>query len=305
MKNTLNLFKVNKEKIGQRLDNYIIREFKKIPKSFIYRIIRIGKIRLNGNIAKAKTRLQNGDQIKTPKFLITMVKKVYISDKLKKFLLESVIAESNDWLVINKPCGISVHGGSKIKIGLIEAIKQARKDIDFIELVHRLDKDTSGCLLLAKSRTALLLFNKAFKNRKIEKCYIALVYGHWPISINYVTASIKRFNTLNGEYKMQINQYGKYSFTLFKICKFFYKSTLIKALPITGRTHQIRVHAAHVGNPILGDKKYYNNNSKIISYKLNINRLFLHAGSIKFPDPTTGKIIHVKAKIDPVLKEFF
>ncbi|CAA3704984.1 50S ribosomal protein L32 [Candidatus Portiera aleyrodidarum] len=285
--------------VNQRLDNYLIKSLKGIPNNLIYRLIRKGIIKINNKTVKAKNKLQIGDKIRIPILYNNIVKKqININETLKKFLINKIIYESNDWLIINKPSGFAVHGGSNINIGLIEALKLIIKDINLIELVHRIDKNTSGCLLIAKSIKFLLYINSAFKKQYIEKCYLALVEGNWPINYTYIYAPINKIN-INGEYYNIVNKLGKPSYTFFEICKKFTVFTLIKVFPITGRMHQIRVHTAYLGHPCLGDEKY---GSKFSKKFLKLKRMFLHSYYIRFPEVKSGKVIQIKTKIDEELK---
>ncbi|CEL12297.1 Ribosomal large subunit pseudouridine synthase C [Candidatus Portiera aleyrodidarum] len=287
--------------LNQRLDNYLIKNLKGIPKNLIYRLIRKGIIKINNKKFKAKNKLKRGDKIRIPILYKRIVKKqININEKLKNFLINKIIYESNDWLIINKPSGFAVHGGNNITIGLIEFLKKNIKNINFIELVHRIDKNTSGCLLIAKSRKFLIYINSAFKKKYIEKCYLALVEGNWPINYIYIYAPINKYKiNINGEYYNIINKFGKHSYTFFEICKIFKGFTLIKVFPITGRMHQIRVHSAFLGHPLLGDSKY---GSQIGKKFLKLKRLFLHSYYIKFPEFKSVKIIQLKTKIDEELK---
>ena len=194
-----------------------------------------------------------------------------------------MLVESPDWLVINKPSGLAVHGGSGVKIGLIEALRQVREDLDFLELVHRLDRDTSGCLLLAKNRTALLSLNAAMKERRMEKKYLALVQGRWPARRDYVSARLDRYDAGNGERRVRVDDAGKVSRTRFAVRETLPRVTLIEAEPVTGRTHQIRVHAAHAGHALLGDDKYGTPEGERMARGLGLDRLFLHALTLTFP----------------------
>ncbi|HET8791880.1 MAG TPA: RluA family pseudouridine synthase, partial [Modicisalibacter sp.] len=205
--------------------------------------------------------------------------------------------EGPDWLVINKPSGLAVHGGSGVKIGLIEALRQVREDLDFLELVHRLDRDTSGCLLLAKSRTALVTLNTALKQHQMEKRYLALVEGRWPARRDFVSARLDRFEAGNGERRVRVDANGKVARTRFAVRESFPNVTLIEAEPVTGRTHQIRVHAAHAGHGLLGDDKYGSREGRRQSARLGLDRLFLHAASLSFPEPNSGRPVQIKAPL--------
>ncbi|WP_052365015.1 RluA family pseudouridine synthase [Halotalea alkalilenta] len=296
------MLEVNEGQHGQRLDNYLLGRLKGAPKSLVYRIIRRGEVRVNKGRAKAETRLATGDMVRVPPLRLAPEEAVQeVSENLKNLLASSVLAESHDWLAINKPAGLAVHGGSGVKIGLIEALRQVRYDLPFLELVHRLDRDTSGCLLLAKSREGLLALNAAIKDKHMDKRYLALVEGRWPARRDWVAAPLARYDAGNGERRVRVERDGKRSRTLFDVRETFVRATLVEASPITGRTHQIRVHAAHVGHPLLNDAKYGSHEGMRISAQLGLERLFLHAHSLGFADPRSGRAIELKARLDPAL----
>lgn len=288
---------------GQRLDNFLITRLKGAPRTLVYRIIRKGEVRINKKRAKADSRLVAGDLVRIPPLRLAPEEAVKeVSENLRELLARSVIAETQDWMVVNKPSGLAVHGGSGIKIGLIEALRQIRTDLSFLELVHRLDRDTSGCLLLAKSREALVPLNEALKRKEMDKRYWALVEGRWPARRDWVSAPLDRFDAGNGERRVRVDKEGKRSRTLFAVQETFSGATLVEASPVTGRTHQIRVHAAHVGHSLLGDKKYGTASGQALADAIGLERLFLHAASLSFPEPRSGKRVEVKARLDPVLE---
>jgi len=289
---------VTEGQVGQRVDNFLLTRMKGAPRALVYRIVRKGEVRVNKKRVKADTRLALGDMVRIPPLRLTPREAVRdISDNLRNLLAGSVLLEGPDWLVINKPSGLAVHGGSGVKIGLIEALRQVREDLDFLELVHRLDRDTSGCLLLAKSRPALLSLNVALKERQMDKQYLALVAGRWPTRRDYVSARLNRFELPNGERRVRVEPDGKVSRTRFAVREAFEKVTLIEAEPVTGRTHQIRVHAAHAGHPLLGDDKYGSRESQRLAANLGLSRLFLHAAALTFPEPSSGRPVKIKAPL--------
>ncbi|XZR52810.1 MAG: RluA family pseudouridine synthase [Enterobacteriaceae bacterium] len=288
----IKFIKINEEK-NQRIDNYLINKFKNISKNNIYKIIRKGSIRINNSRVKFFYKLKLNDIIRVKEKNIKS-KKIFYFINLEK----NIIYEDNYILIIKKPSGISVHGGSGVKCGLIESIRILRNKKDFLELVHRLDKETSGILLLAKSRKALIFLNKELRLKNIEKEYLSLVHGKWNKKINNIKLNIKKILTKNNNKILKIDENGKFSITFFKIIKYYNLNSLIKIYPITGRTHQIRLHTSYVNNPIVFDKIY---GKKKLDYKLlNIknNRLFLHAVKIKFKHPYIKKKIKVFSSID-------
>ncbi|KFF48731.1 MULTISPECIES: RluA family pseudouridine synthase [unclassified Salinicola] len=294
---------VSESQAGQRIDNFLRTRLKGAPKSLIYRIVRKGEVRVNKKRIKADYRLQSGDLVRVPPLRLTPESAVKeASEGLRNLLAGSVLVESPDWLVINKPSGLAVHGGSGVKIGLIEALRQVREDLDFLELVHRLDRDTSGCLLLAKNRTALLSLNAAMKERRMEKKYLALVQGRWPARRDYVSARLDRYDAGNGERRVRVDDAGKVSRTRFAVRETLPRVTLVEAEPVTGRTHQIRVHAAHAGHALLGDDKYGTPEGERMARGLGLDRLFLHALTLTFPDPKSGRDVQARAPLEASLE---
>lgn len=284
--------------VGQRVDNFLMTRLKGVPRDLIYRIVRKGEVRVNKKRVKADTRLALGDMVRIPPLKLAPREAVReVSDNLRNLLAGNVLLEGRDWLVINKPSGLAVHGGSGVKIGLIEALRQVREDLDFLELVHRLDRDTSGCLLLAKSRPALLALNASLKQHQMGKQYLALVAGRWPVRRDFVSVRLERFEAGNGERRVRVDPAGKVARTLFQVRETFARTTLVSAEPVTGRTHQIRVHAAHAGHPLLGDDKYGSREGDRLAVGLGLTRLFLHAASLSFPEPTSGRPVQIRAPL--------
>ncbi|QTP58693.1 RluA family pseudouridine synthase [Billgrantia antri] len=283
---------------GQRVDNFLITRLKGVPRTLVYRIVRKGEVRVNKKRVKADYRLQVGDVVRIPPLKLAPREAVkQVSDGLRNLLAGSVLVEGPGWLVLNKPAGLPVHGGSGVKIGLIEALRQVREDLDFLELVHRLDRDTSGCLLLAKSRPALLALNESLKHHQMDKRYLALVAGRWPARREYVSARLDRYDAGNGERRVRVDAAGKVARTRFAVREALPKATLIEAEPVTGRTHQIRVHAAHAGYPLLGDDKYGSREGESLARHLGLSRLFLHAESLTFPEPSSGRPVQIRAPL--------
>ncbi|NIC07861.1 RluA family pseudouridine synthase [Billgrantia bachuensis] len=289
---------------GQRVDNFLITRLKGVPRTLVYRIVRKGEVRVNKKRVKADYRLQVGDMVRIPPLKLAPREAVkQVSEGLRNLLAGSVLVEGPGWLVLNKPAGLPVHGGSGVKIGLIEALRQVREDLDFLELVHRLDRDTSGCLLLAKSRPALLTLNEALKHHQMDKRYLALVAGRWPARREFVSARLDRYDAGNGERRVRVDAAGKVARTRFAVREAFPKATLIEAEPVTGRTHQIRVHAAHAGYPLLGDDKYGSREGASLARYLGLSRLFLHAESLTFPEPSSGRPVQIRAPLPEELEK--
>lgn len=273
---------INSEEDGQRLDNYLMRILKGVPKSHVYRIIRGGEVRVNKKRAQPSLKLSTGDQIRIPPVRVSTEKNVFVGSQLSQRLLESVIYEDDALLVINKPVGIAVHGGSGLSLGVIEALRKIRDDLHYLELVHRLDKETSGCLLLAKKRSALRAIQSLLEARAVQKTYWALLCNRWEGKKNITVDVALQKNTLkSGERIVCATETGKLSQTSFKLLENYQAACWIEASPKTGRTHQIRVHSAHIGHPIVGDEKY-NGNLSIDGLNEKNHRLYLHARAIQF-----------------------
>lgn len=281
--NEVSYQEINAEEQGQRLDNYLIRILKGVPKSHIYRIIRSGEVRINKKRAQINTRLETGDIVRIPPVRMAEKKELFVGSDLKKRLLDSIVHEDNQFLVINKPAGIAVHGGSGLSLGVIEALRIARDDLHYLELIHRLDKDTSGILLLAKKRSALRAVHALLEKRQIEKIYWALLLHPWEGKKSLTVNQALEKNTLkSGERIVSASDEGKASETHFKLLDNFQEACLVEARPKTGRTHQIRVHSAYLDHVIVGDYKYGFKESELPTLTKKQIRLYLHAREIRF-----------------------
>lgn len=273
---------ISAEENGQRLDNYLMRILKGVPKSHVYRIIRGGEVRINKKRAQPSSRLCEGDIIRIPPVRTSQDKNVHVGPQLTQRLLDSVIFEDDSLLVVNKPAGIAVHGGSGLSLGVIEALRKTRTDLSYLELVHRLDKDTSGCLLLAKKRSALRAIQSLLEARTVSKTYWALLCHPWQGKKTVLVDVALEKNTLkSGERVVRVTEVGKSSQTSFKLLENYQQSCWVEASPKTGRTHQIRVHSAHLGHPIVGDHKY-GGDVLIDGLDAKKIRLYLHARAIQF-----------------------
>lgn len=287
---------ISSEEEGQRLDNYLMRILKGVPKSHIYRIIRGGEVRINKKRAQASSRLMQGDCVRIPPVRVSQGKDVYVGEKLEQRLRESVLFEDNSLLVINKPAGIAVHGGSGLSLGVIEALRKTRDDLSYLELVHRLDKETSGCLLLAKKRSMLRAIQALLEAREVQKTYWALLSNTWQGKKTRVVDAALEKNTLkSGERIVVVKEEGKASQTYFKLLENYQQACWVEASPKTGRTHQIRVHSAYLGHPIVGDEKY-GKEELIAGLELVKSRLYLHARAIQFN--LNGKNYLFEANLD-------
>lgn len=274
---------ITAEEEGQRLDNYLIRILKGVPKSHIYRIIRGGEVRVNKKRAQVSSRLHAGDSVRIPPIRTSEAKELFVGDALAKRLNECILFEDPCLLVINKPAGIAVHGGSGLSLGVIEALRKMRQDLPYLELAHRLDKDTSGCLVLAKKRSTLRAIQALLEARDVQKVYWALLTGAWEGSKKVtVTAALEKNTLKSGERLVSVKEDGKASETQFKLLENYQQACWVEACPKTGRTHQIRVHSAHLGHVIVGDEKYGAIAGDVEGIDNKQTRLYLHARSIQF-----------------------
>jgi 23S rRNA pseudouridine955/2504/2580 synthase len=268
---------------GQRLDNFVVRECAAVPKTRLYRAIRKGEIRVNRSRARPEQRLVIGDRVRLPPVAGAARQSSAAPAGWQARLDAAIVYEDDALLVINKPAGIAVHGGSGLQFGLIETLRDMRPSQRFLELAHRLDRETSGLLLVAKRPAALRELHARLREEGgIDKRYLALVFGRWPRNLRRVDAPLERYTRRSGERMVRVAAGGKPSLTDFSLRELFPRCSLIEARPLTGRTHQIRVHAAHRQHPLLGDDKYANDQSRELTVTLGLRRLFLHAASLRF-----------------------
>ncbi|MEZ9040383.1 MULTISPECIES: 23S rRNA pseudouridine(955/2504/2580) synthase RluC [unclassified Vibrio] len=294
---------IDEDMAGQRIDNFLRNQLKNIPKSMIYRIVRKGEVRVNKKRIKAEYKLKAGDLVRIPPVTIEEKTEENVpSTKLNKVseLEQCIIYEDDHMLIINKPSGTAVHGGSGLKFGAIEALRALRPDARFLELVHRIDRDTSGILLVAKKRSALRHLQAQFREKTVQKYYFALVMGEWKNSCKVVNAPLLK-NEVNSI--VRVNPNGKASETRFKVLEKFQEATLIQASPITGRTHQIRVHAQYTGHPIAWDDRYGDRRFDAYTGKVGLDRLFLHAANIKFTHPGSEEKMDISAPMERRLEK--
>jgi 23S rRNA pseudouridine955/2504/2580 synthase len=301
---TIQHLAVTNDHSGQRLDNFLMSRLKGLPKSRLYRIIRKGELRINKKRVKPDYRLQEGDIIRIPPLrLAPPATKNSLNAKLAALLEKAIIFEDKHFLALNKPSGIAVHGGSGIHLGVIEALRLLRPQLKFLELVHRLDRDTSGCLLLAKKSSVLKELHGLLRSGEIKKTYITLVTGHWPKSLLKVDAPLYKNQLQSGERIVRVQTEGKSSLTEFSVQHYYTESTLVAAMPITGRTHQIRVHAQFAKHPIIGDEKYGDKESNKKMRQLGCKRLFLHASQLEFTLSSIAKTITLTAELPEDLNQ--
>lgn len=293
------LITIDESHQGQRIDNFLLSYLKGVPKSRIYRSLRQGEVRVNKKRVKPDYRLNLHDQVRIPP--IRMAEKTEITHPPAwqlRLLQQSILYEDDGLIIINKPAGIAVHGGSGINFGIIETLRYMRPEARFLELVHRLDRDTSGCLVIAKKRAILVTLHHLFNTHQIEKVYLTLVKGRWHGGKREIRLPLLKNQLQSGERMVRVSDKGKMAISLFEPVKFFKDATLIKVTLHTGRTHQIRVHAAHLHHPIAADEKYGDKKFNQQMRELGIKRLFLHASSLSFHLPDSKQTISVCACLD-------
>lgn len=296
---------IDADQAGQRIDNYLFSQLKSVPKSMIYRIIRTGQVRVNKGRIKAEYKLQPHDIVRIPPVKTTEKETIPISNKLQQVaqLEQHIVFEDEVLLVLNKPSGLAVHGGSGLNFGVIEALRSLRPEARFLELVHRLDRDTSGILLIAKKRSTLRNLHEQLRNKTIQKEYLALVRGQWQSHCKVINAPLSKNELASGDRVVRVSEQGKPSETRFSVEeRYGEQATLIKAMPVTGRTHQIRVHTQYAGHPIALDSKYGDQHFDQNMQTIGLNRLFLHAYAIRFKHPKSGEILRLSAELDNKMK---
>ena len=293
---------INDDQAGQRLDNYLLTRLKGAPRTLVYRIVRKGEVRVNKGRIKPDYRLRAGDIVRIPPVRLPEADApALVGQGILDALQQSILYEDKGLIVVNKPAGLAVHGGSGLNFGVIEAMRQLRPaEAQQLELVHRLDRDTSGCLMIARKRSMLRHLHAELRGdgpgKGVDKRYLALVRGRWPSHIKKVHAPLMKNNLRSGERMVEVNPEGKESLTEFSVVRRFGDlATLVEARPITGRTHQIRVHARHAGHPIAGDDKYGDDEFSRVIREKGGKRLFLHAISLGFALPD-GERTDVRAE---------
>ena len=314
-KDSVSLITVAEHEAGQRLDNYLIKILKGVPKSHIHRIIRAGEVRLNKKRCKPDSRIQTGDLLRIPP--VRTAEKQRSSENRAQAVPArefTIIYEDDALLVIDKPAGTAVHGGSGVSFGVIEQIRRARPDARYLELVHRLDKDTSGLLMNAKKRSALVKLHEAIRNDHPKKIYLALGVGKLPNDSFHVKLPLFKYTGAQGEKMVRVSEDGQSAHTIFRVLNRFSDDllhqvglshlTLVQATLKTGRTHQIRVHLQSQQCPIAGDERYgdYQANKRL--QKLGLKRMFLHAAELHLDHPLTGEKLILKAPLPQDLAQF-
>ena len=296
---------IDSEDAGQRIDNFLLKTLKGVPKSMIYRLLRKGEIRVNKKRKKPEYKLVDEDIIRVaPIRVAENTNEVSTQLNVVANLEKQILFEDERLIVINKPSGMAVHGGSGLSFGLIEALRALRPDARMLELVHRLDRDTSGCLVVAKKRSALRNLHEQLRNKTVQKFYHALVKGRWSSKLTRVTEGLKKNDLKSGERVVVVdNVNGKESETRYKVIQHYKNATLVRAFPVTGRTHQIRVHCQTKGHAIACDAKYGHEDFDQEMKTLGLKRLFLHAASIEFTHPLTEERIKIEAPLEPSLEK--
>jgi 23S rRNA pseudouridine955/2504/2580 synthase len=289
---------ITAEEAGQRIDNFLMRHFKTVPRSRVYRLLRKGEVRVNRKRVDAEYRIAEGDEVRLPPVRIESGDEpARPSSSLQELIERAVIFQDKHLLVIDKPAGVAVHGGSGMSYGIIEALRASRPR-ETLELVHRLDRDTSGCLAVARDRATLISLHALIRNSGMHKTYLGLVSGSWQLGTKRIDAPLTTDNRQHGERHVRVAEAGKDSVSVFKPVQFFGSlATLMEVDIPTGRTHQIRVHAAFAGHPLLGDDKYGDRERNAELKRHGLKRTFLHAQSIAFDWPGSGVPFHVSAPL--------
>jgi 23S rRNA pseudouridine955/2504/2580 synthase len=292
---------VVEDEAGQRIDNFLLARLKGVPKSLVYRIVRSGEVRINSKRVEVSQRVAAGDRIRVPP-----VRTAEREDQVPAphFRLP-ILHEDEAFIAIDKPSGLAVHGGSGVAHGVIESLRSMRPQARFLELVHRLDRETSGVLLVAKKRSALTALHEALRGREIDKRYLVGVSGRFRNEMQRVRAALEKRTTAEGEKRVRVSESGQEAETVFRRLARGTEASLLEAELLTGRTHQIRVHLAHLGHPVLGDDKYGDFELNKRLRREGLKRMFLHAHTLAFAHPLTGAPVRLEAPLPRDLEEFW
>jgi 23S rRNA pseudouridine955/2504/2580 synthase len=303
-KDSVTFLEVGEDGAGQRIDNFLLKRLKGVPKSHVYRILRSGEVRVNKGRAAADRRLELGDSVRVPPIRVAEPKDE-AAVPAREF---AVVFEDEALLVIDKPAGVAVHGGSGVDFGVIEQVRKARPTAKFLELAHRLDRETSGLLAIGKKRAALTRLHDLFRDGGIDKRYFALVRGRWRDKLRNVRLPLHKFLTAEGERRVRVDPEGKEAHSVMRLKGRWStpmgEFSLLEVELRTGRTHQIRVHLAHLGFPILGDEKYGDFALNKDLQKAGLKRMFLHAASMRLPHPVSGEKLSLAAPLPAELEKF-
>ena len=307
-KDAVNWLVVGEEGEGQRIDNFLLKVLKGVPKSHVYRILRSGEVRVNRRRVGPDARLVSGDRLRVPPIRAAAPATRAGTAPGVAGAIPPILFEDDALIAMDKPAGLAVHGGSGISYGLIERLRQARPEARFLELVHRLDRDTSGILLVAKKRAALVGLHAQLREGQVDKRYLVLVRGKWRDAVRAVELSLTKFVTGDGERRVRVEREGRSARTVFRLLRKWPDAepsmALLEAELDTGRTHQIRVHLTHVGFPLAGDDKYGDFAWNRTLVKQGLKRMFLHAHRLRFAHPVTGEEISVESPLPPDLSRF-
>ena len=299
-KDAVSWLRVDAEAAGQRIDNFLMRTLKGVPKSHVYRILRSGEVRLNKGRVGPDERLRAGDVVRVPP-VRTASPKARTPSATNRVFKPEVLFEDDALIAIDKPAGLAVHGGSGIAMGLIEQLRAARPSSPFLELVHRLDRETSGILLVAKRRSALTALHAQLRDGRVDKRYLVLVRAPWRDEKRTVSVPLHKFSTREGERRVRVEASGRESITIFRLERTWPKHVpplaLLEAELKTGRTHQIRVHLAHLGSALAGDDKYGDFAWNRELAKEGLRRMFLHAHRMMFEHPTSGEEMRIETEL--------
>lgn len=290
---SVRIIQIDEVHAGQRIDNFLLRECKGVPKSHIYKAIRGGQVRVNKGRVTNDYRLEVGDSVRIPPMRLPEKKE----EQWVPPTAFPVVFEDDAMVVINKPAGVAVHGGSGVSFGVIEQMRAARPHERMLELAHRLDRDTSGLLIIAKKRSALLALHDMFRQIVARKFYVALVQGDWVNDRQHIRLPLLRWLTAEGERRVRVDEQGKPAHTIISLLHRYGQYSLLQAELKTGRTHQIRVHLAHSGFPIVGDDKYGDDQVRAHFMRLGFKRMFLHAERLEFPHPISGELLTLEAPL--------
>jgi 23S rRNA pseudouridine955/2504/2580 synthase len=290
---------VGEEAAAQRIDNFLLRHLKGVPKSHVYRVLRSGEVRVNSGRVKPEYRLQAGDRVRLPP--IRTAERKGFSGKPLEF---PIVYEDAALLVLDKPAGVAVHGGSGVSFGVIESLRASRPQAKFLELAHRLDRDTSGLLIVAQKRTALVELHRMLREGEVTKEYLTVTRGQWEGAGRELRESLHKYVDAKGERRVAVHEDGKEAVTRVRVVRTSAAFSLLQVSLLTGRTHQIRVHLAHAGHPVLGDAKYGDFELNRRLEKAGVRRLFLHASRLAFAHPLSRERIELKAPLPAEIKKF-
>jgi 23S rRNA pseudouridine955/2504/2580 synthase len=299
-KDSATWLEVGEEAAGQRIDNFLLRLAKGVPKSHVYRILRSGEVRVNKGRVGAEYRLVAGDVVRMPPIRVA-TPTFQGAAPAREF---AIVFEDEAIIVLDKPAGVAVHGGSGVSFGVIEQLRRARPEAKFLELAHRLDRETSGLLLLAKKRAALTRLHDLFRDGGVGKRYLALVKGRWCNVLQHVRLPLHKYTTAEGERRVRVSPEGKEAHSIVRLVARWENFSLVEVELKTGRTHQIRVHLTHLGFPLAGDDKYGDFSLNRDLQKAGLKRMFLHAMQLSLPHPLTGHRLALASPLTPELAEF-